>query len=103
MDTLTGRVEVRDRPRVVVGVDGSPGARAALAWALQAASARGAALEVVATYPVDHHWTDAHVLEDLRVDAVRAHTEARTRDMVAQLQSDPAATGTESTPVDVIV
>jgi nucleotide-binding universal stress UspA family protein len=33
--------------RIVVGVDGSPGSRAALAWALDEARLRGAALDVV--------------------------------------------------------
>lgn len=38
------------RPRIVVGVDGSIGARVALAWALEEARLRGAELDVV------HSW-----------------------------------------------
>ncbi|HJX43135.1 MAG TPA: universal stress protein, partial [Geodermatophilus sp.] len=44
--------------RVVVGVDGSPGARAALGWALAVAAGTGAPLEVVSAYPVDFYWMD---------------------------------------------
>ena len=38
------------RPTVVVGVDGSPGSRAALVDAMRSASRRGARLQVVAVY-----------------------------------------------------
>jgi nucleotide-binding universal stress UspA family protein len=38
------------RPTVVVGVDGSPGSRAALAEAMRSASSRGARLRVIAVY-----------------------------------------------------
>ena len=46
------RVPVREegRPTVVVGVDGSPGSRAALVDAMRSASLRGARLHVVAVY-----------------------------------------------------
>lgn len=40
-----------DSGRIVVGVDGSPGARQALRWALSEASLRGASVEVV------HAWS----------------------------------------------
>jgi nucleotide-binding universal stress UspA family protein len=44
-------------PFIVVGVDGSPGSRAALRWALVEAMARGASLEAVLV------WTDPWVVD----------------------------------------
>ena len=40
--------------RIVVGVDASPGARRALAWATEEARLRGAALQVVHAYHAQH-------------------------------------------------
>ena len=81
------------RPRIVVGVDGSPGARAALVWALAAAARRGADVEVVAAFPVDLYWIDAYLLEPEALGAVRTDTEERARAMVADARSDPAVAG----------
>lgn len=44
-----------DHPRIVVGVDGSPNGTAALRWAIEQATATGAALEVV------HAWHPPYV------------------------------------------
>lgn len=46
--------DARDNGRIVVGLDGSPGSLAALAWAGREARLRGATLEVVVawTYPM---------------------------------------------------
>ena len=54
MDHLT---DTGRRPRVVVGVDGSPGARVALVTALVAAARRGARLDVVSAFPLSPVWT----------------------------------------------
>jgi nucleotide-binding universal stress UspA family protein len=91
------------QPRVVVGVDGSAGSRAALLWALPAAAARGARLEVLAAFPVDFYWTDVYVGDPSRIEQVRSHTETRARALVAEVRSDPAMIGTETTPIDVRV
>jgi nucleotide-binding universal stress UspA family protein len=48
--------DVDDRARVVVGVDGSECARAALEFALAEAARRGAELEVVSVVPTLEYW-----------------------------------------------
>jgi nucleotide-binding universal stress UspA family protein len=79
--------------RVVVGVDGSPGSRAALVWALRHAARRGADLEVVATFPVDLYWADPYVLDPARIDEVRADTRARAQAVVDDVRADPSVSG----------
>ncbi|PVZ06364.1 universal stress protein [Actinomycetospora cinnamomea] len=49
-DEVRAGVGDEHRPTVVVGVDGSPGSRAALVDAMRSAARRGARLEVVAVY-----------------------------------------------------
>src|SRR4051794_3218109 len=64
-------------PRVVVGVDGSPVARGALALALVEAARRGAALDVVTTYPVTLVWTGGVPVDIPDTAALRADTDRR--------------------------
>ncbi|MEU2348471.1 universal stress protein [Modestobacter sp. NPDC049651] len=68
--------------RVVVGVDGSPGARAALDWALAEAARRQSPLEVVAAFPVDFYWIDPLLENPARIEEIRADTERLTRELV---------------------
>ncbi|MGY1666714.1 universal stress protein [Geodermatophilus sp. SYSU D00696] len=92
--------------RVVVGVDGSPGARVALAWALAVAARDGAPLEVVSAYPVDFYWADPYLLDTERLDAIRADTEDRVRHLLADVRLDPAVAavpGTAEVRADVVV
>jgi len=70
----------------VVGVDGSPGSRSALVWALADAARREAVLVVLATFPVEVYWGDPHLLDDRHVVAVRTDTEARVRALVEELR-----------------
>jgi nucleotide-binding universal stress UspA family protein len=44
--------------RIVVGVDGSPGSRAALRWAVGEATTRGAEIEAVLAYDFGLAWID---------------------------------------------
>jgi nucleotide-binding universal stress UspA family protein len=81
------------RPRVVVGVDGSPGAREALALALVGAARRGAALDVVATYPVTLVWTGGVPVDIPDTGAVRADTERRVRELVDEVQREESLAG----------
>jgi nucleotide-binding universal stress UspA family protein len=92
--------------RVVVGVDGSDGARAALVWGLGEAARRGSALLVVSAFPVDVYWMDAYLLDERRVDGARTHTEARVRQLLDEVRRDPAITavpGAADVATDVVV
>jgi nucleotide-binding universal stress UspA family protein len=80
------------RPRVVVGVDGSPGSRAALVQALIAAVQRGADLEVVSTYRVDLYDVGGARFAVPDIAAARDDQEARARAMVAEVVDELAAT-----------
>jgi nucleotide-binding universal stress UspA family protein len=72
---------------VVVGVDGSSGARAALEWAWAAAARRGAPLRVVSAFPVDDYWADPLLLDAGRVDALRSATASRLTALVAEVRA----------------
>ncbi len=81
-----------DTARIVVGVDGSPGASAALVWALAEAARSGADVEVVSAFPVDDYWNDPLLADPRRIATLRSDTEARARAFVARAMSDPVVT-----------
>lgn len=92
--------------RIVVGLDGSPGARDALVWALAAAARSGSDLEVVAAFPVDFYWTDPYLLDTRRIDTIRSDTEARARAFVAEALSDPEVAAlplASAVPIEFVV
>ena len=96
----------QERPLVVVGVDGSSGARTALVWAMAAAARRAAELEVVSAVPVDVYWTDPYLVDAGRTDEVRADTEARAQELVDDVRHDPAVSavpGSDAVPVRLTV
>lgn len=86
--------------RTVVGVDGSPGARAALVWALADAARRGARLDIVSTFPVEVYWADPHLLDLRRLEAVRTDTAQRAAALVEEVRTE---TGHADVPVEVTV
>ena len=101
-----GAAPARRRPRLVVGVDGSPGSRAALAHALTTAARRGGDVEVVSAYPVLLSWAGGAPVDAGAVDPVRDDTEARMRDFVADVRRDPAVAvvpGVGEVPVSFVV
>ena len=88
--------------RLVVGVDDSPGARAALVWALRTAAPRGWTVEVVTALVVDYYWQDAYLLDPRRIDEARQEAGVRVAGLVDEVRSDPALTAA-TTGVDVRV
>ena len=73
------------RPRVVVGVDGSPGSRAALVHAFTAAAQRGAELDVVSSYHVTLVWTGGSPLEVPDTEAIGVVVGSRGRGAIRAL------------------
>lgn len=76
------------RERVVVGVDGSEGARAALAQAWLTAARRGAELEVVGVYATSPFWQDLDVYDPSVTSTLRARTEEFLAQVVAEARGD---------------
>ena len=76
--------------RVVVGVDGSPGARLALAAGLRTAAARPARLDVVAAFPPPVVWTRGAPVEVPEVDAMRTDTARRAAALVDDVRQELA-------------
>jgi nucleotide-binding universal stress UspA family protein len=89
------------RQRIVVGVDGSAGARAALVWAMTEAARRRADIEVVTAFPVDFYWTDAYLLDTRRIEVIRSDTEGRARAMIDEVRRDTSAASPGAGDVDV--
>jgi nucleotide-binding universal stress UspA family protein len=89
----------------VVGIDGSPAARAALRWAVRTAARCGASVEAVSTFPLDGNRDDAS-RDAGRTEDLRRAGEARARETVAQVRRDPdvrAVDGAEDVEVRVTV
>jgi nucleotide-binding universal stress UspA family protein len=104
--TETPSGEEGDRHPVVIGLDGSEGARAALLWGLAEAARRGVGVEVFSAFPVDFYWTDAYLVDAQHIDSVRADTRARAEALVAEARRDPAVAavpGSADVPVQVVV
>lgn len=80
----------RPHGRVVVGVDGSAGARAALVHALGAAARRGAELDVLFAYRIALPWTGETPLVVPDVEAVLADGRSRARGWFEEARTDPA-------------
>ncbi|GAB3201908.1 universal stress protein [Geodermatophilus arenarius] len=86
---------------VVVGVDGSVPARAALHAALRAAAERAAGLLVVSSFASDLYWLGGAGVVVPLVDDVRGATRRLTEELVASVREEvPEADGV---PVDVDV
>lgn len=102
MDTDTEPMAAR-RPRLVVGIDGSPGSRGALVWAMEHAAATGATVEALAAFAVDVYWTDVYLADPRRVEAIRADTRARAAAMVEEARTARLETGRPVPEVEVVV
>ena len=91
-------METAAPPRVVVGVDGSPGSRAALGTGLEEARRRRARLDVVASFPIPLVWTGGPV-DVPDVEVVRRDTERRIRAFVDEVRGGLPAT---DVPVELV-
>ncbi|TKJ17987.1 universal stress protein [Blastococcus sp. CCUG 61487] len=80
--------EGRPRPRVVVGVDGSPGSRAALAHALTAARQRGADLDVVSTFWLEALYSEFGWMVRSEVEPIRRATREQAQALIDEVRSE---------------
>jgi hypothetical protein len=92
----------RATTRGVVGVDGSAGSGAALAWALYAAAAQRSVVLVVTAFPADIAWYD-DCEADSRVEAIRWEAARRTQELVAEALADLAVAGVQAPSIRVAV
>jgi nucleotide-binding universal stress UspA family protein len=74
--------------RVLVGIDGSEGSRAALAAAVDEAVRRGVEVEAVITYVEADYWTDLTTLAIPAGEQIRADLEARAAHLVRKVLAD---------------
>jgi nucleotide-binding universal stress UspA family protein len=82
-------------PRVVVGIDFSAGARAALLFALHDASRRGVPVEAVTAYRPPDYWMDFYAVGSYQPDQIRTGALDRLRTFV----TDVLAEGPQPPPV----
>ncbi|SSC26007.1 Universal stress protein A, partial [Klenkia terrae] len=93
------------RPRVVIGVDDSPGARAALAWGLPEAARRGACVQVVTSFPVDYYTAGSYMAAAFPFEEIRQETARQTGRLLEEVTAELVAagvTGIEELPVEVL-
>jgi nucleotide-binding universal stress UspA family protein len=81
------------RPRVVVGIDGSPGSRGALVHALIAAARRAADLDVVSTYALQLYYVGGAPLDVPDVASVRDDQRERARTVVEDVLAEVPVSG----------
>jgi nucleotide-binding universal stress UspA family protein len=79
-------------PRVVAGVDGSEGSKAALRFAMEDAARRGVPVEAIVAYRPPDYWTDLNVVGVTEIDRLRARlrtdAEARVHALVDAVKAD---------------
>jgi nucleotide-binding universal stress UspA family protein len=74
--------------RIAVGVDGSGGARAALAWAVEEARLRGAELDVVHAWHVPYVGSEAYAMVTIDQDALEEGARATLDEMLAEVDTE---------------
>ena len=75
-------------PRVVVGIDFSAGARAALLFALEDAVRRGVPVEAVTTYRPPDYWMDFDAVGTYQPEQMRTATVDRLRRFVVEVAAE---------------
>jgi nucleotide-binding universal stress UspA family protein len=82
-------VEHEERgPRVVVGIDRSTGARAALLFGLADAARRGVPVEVVSAYRPPDYWMDFYAVATYQPDQLRTAAAERAEQFVAEVVAE---------------
>ncbi len=87
-------------PRVVVGIDFSSGARAALLFALSDAARRGVPVDAVSAYRPPDYWMDFDAVASYEPDQVRTAALDRLRTFVGEVRPDGPA---DPPPIRLIV
>jgi nucleotide-binding universal stress UspA family protein len=75
-------------PRVVVGIDFSSGARAALRFALEDAARRGVPVDAVTAYRPPDYWMDFYAIASYQTDQIREATLARLSTFVTEVAAE---------------
>ena len=75
-------------PRVVVGVDGSAGARAALRFAVEDAVRRGVPVEAVISHRPPEAWMDFDAIGEFSYDEAEAEAVKRAETFIAEVLRD---------------
>ena len=75
-------------PRVVVGVDGSAGARAAVRFAVEVAVRRGVPVEAVISHRPPEAWMDFDAIGDFEYDKATAAAVERAERFIAEVLRD---------------
>jgi nucleotide-binding universal stress UspA family protein len=83
-----GDEEGRRGPRVIVGVDFSSGARAALLFALEDALRRGVPVTAVTAYRPPDYWLDFYAISRYEPDQVRTAALQQLRDFVDEVVAE---------------
>ena len=93
------------QPRIVVGVDGSDSAQAALRWAVRQAKLAGGRVEAVIAwhYPAAYGWEPAGIDNDFAGDAHQVLAEALTAVSAAEPGVPVFPLVTEGYPADVLL
>ena len=86
--------------RIVVGVDGSDGSRAALEYAMDEAARRGCGVRVVWAIPETGYWAGAYGMTPSLISEIGKDLENAGREMVDAVVAD-RGTAVAGVPVDV--
>ncbi|GAA0922573.1 universal stress protein [Pseudonocardia zijingensis] len=91
----------QQRPRIVVGVDDSPGSRAALDHALRKAAWRDASVEVITALAPPEFWLPLAGPPAIALDDVRKEMRERTAETVREVAEQLEGTLPQTPPVTI--
>jgi nucleotide-binding universal stress UspA family protein len=90
-------------PRVVVGVDGSPGSRVALGVAIEEAGRLDGIVEVVSTYQRTDYWTDLASVVVPSTEQIRERVASQARELVSAVLAESGRRGTDAPEIRIEV